>query len=257
MKKIGKLLSLVFVLSIFLGPTVYGQGILKKIKNKTEDKVIDKLFESDNNEQQGNENVYSSGSDSPSNTRGGGLNKTSINVQEQIKSAELAYNDRKYGDAKYSVRQAILGIELEIGEKILKDLPETVDGLPKIDEEDVVTSSGIGFVGMIIERNYREGDKQFKVTIGNDAGMLSAVNMYLASGAYAQSSEEENFKQTKFKDHRAVIEYDEYSGYKLSVPFGQSSVLVMEGVNFSDENEFMNACSEIDIENIKKQLGEQ
>ncbi len=35
-----------------------------------------------------------------------------------------------------------------------------------------------------------------KVTIGNDAAMISAANMYLASGAYATSSEDQNYKQT-------------------------------------------------------------
>jgi hypothetical protein len=53
-----------------------------------------------------------------------------------------------------------------------------------------------------------------------------------------------------------VLEYDEYSGYKLSVPFGQSSILVTNGINFMTEKEMMDASENIDIEKIKKVLGE-
>ncbi|MBN2173793.1 MAG: hypothetical protein JW731_06665, partial [Bacteroidales bacterium] len=257
MKKVVKLLSLVLVLSVFLGQAGYAQNILKKLKNKTEDKVIDKVFDDNTQSQDNTYEQPSSGSDRPSNTRGGGLENTKPDVGQNIKNAEASFGDKKYGDARYAVRQAIMGIELEIGENILKDLPASLEELPKNEEEDMVTSSGIGFVGLIIERTYRKDDKQMKVTIGNDAGMLSAVNMYLAAGGYAQSSSEQNYKQTTFKDHRAVIEYDENSGYKLSVPFGQSSILVTEGVNYESEDDFMNASNEINIDNIKKQLGEQ
>jgi hypothetical protein len=58
-------------------------------------------------------------------------------------------------------------------------------------------------------------------------------------------------------EYRGVLEYDEYSGYKLSVPFGQSSVMVLEGINIQTENEMITAAEKIDLDNIKKTLGEQ
>jgi len=262
MKRIGILISF-FILMAAIGPQVRAQGILKKLKNKTEDKVIDGIFGEDNNNNYNDQNSSGNPSGdvnnsqgSPSNNRGGGLNARSIDVNENIDLASNSFTSKKYSDARSSVREAILGIELEIGKNILNDLPENIDGLPAVTDEDNVTSSGIGFVGLIIERNYRENDKQLKVTIGNDAGMLSAVNMYFAAG-YSSTSTDENVQQTKFKDEKAIIEYDEYSGYKLSVPFGQSSILVTEGVNFETQDEFMSASENIDLENIKKQLGEQ
>jgi hypothetical protein len=59
------------------------------------------------------------------------------------------------------------------------------------------------------------------------------------------------------KGCRAIIEYSEGSGYKLSVPLGQSSLVVFEGVNFASEPEMMTAASAIDLDGIKKMLGEQ
>ena len=82
--------------------------------------------------------------------------------------------------------------------------------------------------------------------------------MYLANGGYAQNTNgQQNWKQTKVKGYRAVIEYNESSGYKLSVPVGQSSIIIFEGINFANEQEMMNAANQIDIDGIKKHLGEK
>ncbi len=234
------------------------QNLMEKMKKKAEEAILKKTpAGEETKDNQSPAGTSSTGTSGPSNTKGGGLSAKTIDVTQQIADAQTAFGAKKYTDAKYSIRQAILGIELEIGKSILKELPEKIAGLSIVTEEDNVTSSGIGFVGLVIHRVYGPGEKQFTLTIGNDAAMLSAVNMYLAAGAYASTADEQNIQQTKFKDYRAIIEYDESSGYKLSVPFGQSSILVTEGVNFSSEEEFMSASNEIDIENIKKHLGEQ
>jgi hypothetical protein len=86
---------------------------------------------------------------------------------------------------------------------------------------------------------------------------MSAVNMYMANGTSTQTSSDQNWKHTKVKGHKAIIEFSEDSGYKLSVPLGQSSILVYEGVNFATEQELMAAANAIDIEAIKKKLGEK
>ncbi len=269
MKKYGILLFLTLMIIGFAGEMAYSQSFIKKIKSKTEDKAIEKIFGKENPDQNGQngqngqdgQNGQSSFPESGSsgnmnNTRGGGLSNTAPDVKANINDAGTSFEDKKYDDARFSVRQAILGIELEIGKQILKDLPENISGLQKVDEEDNVTSSGIGFVGLIIERKYRKGDQELRITIGNDAGLLSAANIYLTSGTYA-STQDQNHKQVKFKDNRALLEYDESSGYKLSVPFGQSSILIAEGINFASEKEIMEAADKIDIDKIKKELGEQ
>jgi len=267
MKKYGILICLTLFIAGFSHEQAFSQSFIKKLKDKSEDKAIEKVFGKDKTDQnnQSNQTSYpdqggssspSSSSSGASNNRGGGLSNTAPDVKANIKDAETAFEGKDYDNARFAVRQAILGIELEIGKKILKDLPESISGLDKVAEEDNVTSSGIGFVGLIIERTYRKGDQELRITIGNDAGLLSMANMYLASGSYA-STQDQNHKQVKFKEYRAVLEYDESSGYKLSVPFGQSSILIAEGINFASEQEIMSAAEKIDIDNIKKELGEQ
>jgi hypothetical protein len=234
-------------------------NFIKKLKNKAEDKAVKKIFGEDTDEAtntSGN-NPNRNSSNSPSNTKGGGLTTEAPDVLDNIGEANGAFGNKKYADARYAVRQAILGIELEIGNNILEGFPEKVNGLPAVKDEDMVASTGIGFVGLVIERTYREGDKQFKVTIGNETALMTAANMYMAAGGGYANTQDQDHKTVKLGDHRGVIEYDENSGYKLSVPFGQSSLLVTEGVNFETEQEMMSASEEIDLNNIKKELGEE
>jgi hypothetical protein len=245
-----------------------------KVGNKTEQKAsqeIDKLFGGKKNQtgtqggqsgqsgadgQQGGQNG-SDGGNNPSNTSGGGLISTPPDVKQNLADAEVAYKKNSYGEARYSVQQAMLGVELEIGNKIMKSLPESVSGLNKEAESDQVTSTGWGWAGLTIHREYSTKDKQFTVTIANNSVMMAGVNAYLSGGYAQQTGGEQNWKQTKLKGYRAVIEYSEGSGYELSVPIGQSSIMVFQGVNFATEAEMMKAAETFNIDGIKKELGEQ
>ena len=153
----------------------------------------------------------------------------------------------------------MLGVELEIGNRILKSLPESISGLNKEAESDQVTSTGWGWAGLTIHREYSDGkDKQLTVNIANNSVLMAGVNAYFASGGYAQQTNgEQNWKQTKVQGYKAIIEFNEGSGYKLSVPIGQSSIIVYEGINFATEPEMMKAAEVIKIDSIKKELGEQ
>lgn len=253
--------------------TANGQGILKKIKDKAQqaaDKAIDKKIDNavgiDNNNSNSNSNSNNADMSSvgrsgkPVNKGGEGLISTPPNVNDNLTSAETSFKAGKYSDARYSVRQAMLGVQMEIGKKILEGLPETISGLKKDATSDQVTSAGwgMGWSGLTIQRDYKLDDKQLSFTIANNAMWMQAVNMYFTNSGYMQTSGgEQKWKQTKVQDEKAIIEFDASSGYKLSVPVGQTTLLVYEGINFSNEQDFMNAVNQIKIEAIKKQLGEK
>jgi hypothetical protein len=152
----------------------------------------------------------------------------------------------------------MLGVELQIGQAILKSLPQAIASMPYDASADQVTSTGWGWAGLTIYREYQKDDKQLRFSVANNAIWMQAINLYFANGGYAQSTGgQQNWKQTKIKGLRAVIEFNEGSGYKLSAPLGQTSLLIYEGVNFANEQEFMKAAEQIDMDKIKKQLGEK
>ncbi|NEU09118.1 hypothetical protein GZH53_12400 [Flavihumibacter sp. R14] len=264
MKNAIKLLSVSLLLLGY--STAHAQNLLKKIKQKAEqtaEKVVDKKIDKAVEDQTGisNENTSTpspSAKNSPGNKGGAGLVTTPPDVNQNLSDAEAAFKANNYGEARYAVQQAMLGVEMQIGKKILAGLPESVSGLKISKEDDKVTSTGWGWVGLTIQRKYAEGDKQLTTTIANNSVWMSAVNLYLANGGYAQtSSDNQKWKQTKVKGNKALIEFDEGSGYKLTVPIGQTSLIIWEGVNFATEQDIMNAANSFDIDGIKKTLGEK
>jgi len=251
--------------------TANSQGILKKIKDKaqqTTDKIIDKKIDdavgtnsNGSSSNSGTPDMSSVGRSGKASNKGGeGLISTPPNVNDNLASAETAFKSAKYSDARYSVRQAMLGVQMEIGKKILAGLPETISGLKKDPSSDQVTSAGwgMGWSGLTIQRDYKQDDKQLSFTIANNAMWMQAVNMYFTNSGYMQTTgSEQKWKQTKVQEEKAIIEYDASSGYKLSVPVGQTTLLVFEGINFANEQDFMNAVNQIKIASIKDQLGEK
>lgn len=248
------------------------QGLLKKMKDKAQqvaDKVVDKKIDDAvgvNNNSNSNSNANSTDmsnvgrSGKPSNKSGEGLISTPPNVNENLTSAETSFKAAKYSDARYSVRQAMLGVEMEIGKKLLAGLPATISNLKKDTASDLVTSAGwgSGWSGLTIQRDYKDGDQQLSFTIANNAMWMQAVNLYFNNSGYMQTSGgEQKWKQIKVQDEKAIIEFDASSGYKLSVPVGQTTLLIYEGINFAKEQDFMAAVNKIDIASIKKQLGEK
>jgi hypothetical protein len=261
----------IFLICFWLVSISTKAQLLKRLQQKAEQKLeqgVDKKLGINQNQngsqngkpsgQNGNGSNTQSGSN-PSNSNGGGLISTPPDVNQNLSDAETAFNKNGYSEARYSVQQAMLGVELEIGNQILKSLPETIASLPKNATADQVTSSGYGWAGLTIQREYKDNkDKLFRVMVANNAMWMSAVNGYLTSGGYAQQTGgEQNWKQTKVKGYRAIIEFYKSSGYKLSVPLGQTSLVVFEGVNFSTEQEIMKSAELVDIDGIKKMLGEQ
>jgi hypothetical protein len=235
------------------------QDLLNKLKRKAGEQIINKVGgQKPNNPTNQNPNSNPNSGNNPTNQGGGGLITTPPDVNQNLTDADVAFKANKYGEARYAVQQAMLGVEMEIGNKVLKSLPQSVAGLKAEVESDQVTSTGWGWAGLTIHREYSNGNKQLSVTVANNAAWMAGVNAYLTSGGYAQTTGgQQNWKQTKVKGYRAIIEYSEGSGYKLSVPLGQTSLVVFGGVNFASEPEMMTAASTLDLDGIKKMLGEQ
>lgn len=252
--------------AVLIGFTANSQGFLNKIKQKADEaatkalekKAKEKAGISETEKKPTGNDTNSNSQGRPTNKGGGGLISTPPDVKQNLTDAEASYKAGGYGEARYAVQQAMLGVELEIGKKVLESMPETVSGLGKNEEADQVTSAGYGWSGLTIHREYRKDDKELRTTVANNSAWMTAVNMYLANSGYAQTTNgEQNWKQTKVKGNKAIIEYDDSSGYKLSVPIGQTSLIVWEGVNFASEQEMMGAANSFDIDGIKKMLGEK
>jgi hypothetical protein len=257
-------------LMLFTVPTRGNAQLLKKLKDKAEqvagkalDKVIDKKVDDAVGKPAGvgtgapGSSRSSAGTSKTGNTAGEGLISSPPDVNLNLAEAESAFRKNQYGDARYGLQQAMLGVELMIGRELVKVLPLKIAGLPVDSTRDKVVSTGWGWVGLTIERQYSKESKEFEIAIANNAVWMQSINLFLANSGFAQQTNDQQWKQVRFQETRSVIEFDKDSGYKLSVPVGQTTLVVLQGVNFTTESEFMAAANEVKIELIKQKLGEQ
>ena len=135
--------------------------LLKKIKdkvNKTVDKAVDKEAEKktgipSETSSTGNDNSSSNSSGKPTNKGGGGLTNTEPpDVKAQMAEAETAHGAKNYSDARYSLQQALMGVEIQLGRQILKSLPVTVVSVPADSLQDKVMSTQWGWNNLSIQR---------------------------------------------------------------------------------------------------------
>jgi len=264
MKKIIACFSAIVFISC-ITPQAQAQGLLKKLKDKVNDKVNTitggNASSTNNSNTNGSATSNSSNSSGPVNRTGAGLTNTAPpDVLSNIAKAETAGKDTNYSQVRYALQQAIMGVEIQLGRQILQSLPNTVDGLTKDTTKNVVSSTQFGWTNMTIQAVYSDGkDKQMTVMIGNIPMYAGLVGLYFNS-AYVQNNmvdKNPNIKQVQVKGEKAIIQFDESTGYSLIAQLGQSTVIAWQCVNFATEDEVMKAAESFDIAGIKKLMGEQ
>jgi hypothetical protein len=251
---------LMFVVCLFSSQLLAQGSLIRRVQEKTEQRIVKEIFGEQDKQQPQQQQPQNQGVESGSsnqNRRGTGLSQNAPDVLAEIRQANESVTAANYLQAKSAVRNALWGVELGIGKKVLEIMPKSVEGLASNEREDKVTSTGIGFAGLVIERVYKgKDDMEVKATIGNDSAILGMAGFYMMGDTWVQS-EQTDQKTIQFKGQRAVIRYSDSDGYTLSVPFGQSSVFIVTGINFDDENRFMAAANHFDLAKIKHELGEQ
>jgi len=264
MKKLLIFAGLLGLVSIT--PTVFGQGMLKKLKDKANqvvDKAADKALGNEVEKRTGipaDDGTSNSGSGKPVNKGGAGLTNTEPpDVKAQMTEAEKAHKAAQYSDARYALSQALMGVEIQLGKEILLSLPKNAAGLAADTLQDKVMSTQWGWSNLSIQRVYKNNAvKQMTMVIGN-AGVYSGLaQLYFANAGMVEASgEQQNYKQVKVKGNKGIIQFDDSKGYSLIIGLGQSSGIIWECINFATEKEVMDAANSFDIDGIKKLLGEQ
>ena len=281
-----KVRLLILVLLLSFG-TAHSQGMLKKAKEKVRqgNKILRDIkgngksssnsnSAGETNGSSNNEEDYNSSERNgrPSNTKGKKLSSSSIDVQAEIKNAENHLETKNYQQTRNSIQQAILGIEFALASKIIEELPLEVQGLKADKEYDHIAASGAGYQGLTLTREYfaeveertnfsdeyneeYDNQKYLSYTLMNSELMLTGVNDYISNPIYS-SGEDGDKKVIRYKEINCLLEFEEYTGYTLSIPVGTKSLVQLNAVNFEDEEEVLKAADSFDLEVIKKYLGE-
>lgn len=238
---------------------------LKKLKDKVSQKVAEAAgvggnTSTTNTQGNGGVNTPANTNGAPVNTTGAGLKNTAPpDVQQNINTAEKATGSADYSNARFALQQAMTGVEIELGRQLLQSLPATVSGLAKDTTQNMVQSLQYGWANLTIQTVYSDGkNKQLKITIGNMPSYAAIVGMYFNNqGLIQNNGGDQKAKQIMVKGNKAIIQFDQNSGYQVLMQLGQGSMVAWECVNFATEDEVMAAVNSFDVDGIKKMMGEQ
>ena len=81
--------------------------------------------------------------------------------------------------------------------------------------------------------------------------------MHMATTSPGMAPQDENTKITRYKGYKAVLEADDYRGYKMSIPIGQSSIFILDCRTCDSESQLIEAADLFDIDEFKSLLGEK
>ncbi len=247
MKVLYKALGVVALL-VLIHPVDSQAQIFDKLRKKAEDMILGK--------EEKKEEEPSETTSSNNKTKVKGKKLAPPDVQTAIDNANASLEAKNYSALRNEIKEALTGVELEIGYQILENMPTTLDGgqLTYSEDQDEVVSNGIGFIGLVIARNYQDNVRDVKASIVNNSTMLAFYNGYL-TGSY--SSDDGEYKTITIQGMKGVITFDNDNKYELGVPLGQGSIFMLTCFNCADENVLISAANEFDLNNIKMLLGEQ
>ncbi|MEM9887804.1 MAG: hypothetical protein AAF849_18055 [Bacteroidota bacterium] len=232
--------------------------LLRKIKQKAEravDRAVDKVIEKEVDKALGVEGTETSDNSSyNSGIEGEGKKLTPPDVAMHITRANEAVTQAQYTDAKFAIQQAILGVELEIGYAILEGLPQSINGMNFLEEEDQVSSTGYGFVGFTVGRVYESNNKALQFSIVSNNILVNSYSGMISNAGYA--SNEGDYKSVMIDGNKAILQYSG-GNYELGIPLGQSSLIVLDCDGFADESEVIQVAKQFKVNEIKAALGEQ
>ena len=186
-----------------------------------------------------------------------GKSLSAPDATQHIEEAENQLSQKAYSDARYEVKQALIAVELAIGQSILEeDMPKQIGNLDYLPHNDAVASSGIGFAGLAVQRSYESNNERMQAGVYNNQTMLLQYQRILTNPSYYENSDVQ-YKTVRVQGQEGSLSFDNDNTYTLGVPFGQNSLFILECVNFSDENQVMNAANAFDLNAIMKKLDEQ
>jgi len=250
----------VLILSVCLfaiSATTHAQVNLRKLRQKAEqaiDKTVDKAISKELGLETGSKDGNNPTSNNPNSIDGKGKKLTPPDVNMHIAQANEAITQDRLSDAKFEIQQAILGVELEIGYDILENLPKTINGMNFKEDDDQVSSAGVGFIGFTIGRYYNSGNKALSFGIISNNILVTSYSSMLTNAGYTSS--EGDYKRVNIDGNQGVIQYKS-GNYELGIPLGQSSIIVLDCDGFADESEVLSVAKQLNINDIKKKLGEQ
>ncbi len=172
-------------------------------------------------------------------------------VQIRLDEALSSYRSEDLENARFSLQEALIGINEAVGQEILSVFPAEMNGMNKVDENDEVTGMNVGFAGLLVHRSYIGEEGEASIDLISDSPMLAGINTILAMPGFMTS--DPNQKRVKVSNYKALLTRNEDDtgkvSYDLQVPLN-SSLLAFQCSGIEDENEVLDLAELIPVKRI-------
>jgi hypothetical protein len=178
------------------------------------------------------------------------FNVEAQDFSKDIADAKVSYSSGKLADAHFSLEQAIQEIDMIVGKEVLKLLPEAMNGVNSVANNDQV-SANVGFVGATVHRSY--GDSGSQVEVISNSPLITSLNAFLNMPFVGGMMRNSTTKVVKIQGYKSRLEKqgDNANGkpnYQLQIPF--KSALITITANGMDENSVMAFANLIPLDKI-------
>lgn len=150
-------------------------------------------------------------------------------------TAKQSYSSGNLENTRFALQQMLQSIDLISGKEVLKVLPESFGGMSAQSATDQV-STGTGFAGVIIHREYRSGDKMASMEVISNSPLISSLNAMLAMPFMGAGNNGDRMV-TKIDGYKALIQKgaeDQKVTYDVQIPLG-STLITVKTENFTDD----------------------
>ncbi len=186
----------------------------------------------------------------------------SVSAQEKLeqymKEANESIVKKDYRKAQSAMQKALTEINIVVGKELLAALPLEINGMKASAENDTNggTVPGIMSVGVTVTRDYANEDRSLSVTIMSNSPAAISISMMISNPSLMEQTGE-GHKVVEVGKSFGLLSYEaEDKLGDLQIPIG-NSVISLNADEINSPDEIIEIAKKLNIDNLKKILGEQ
>ena len=179
-----------------------------------------------------------------------GMKGQTQDVAGLLSTARGDYESGNLENARFSLQEALNGINHAIGRDMLALMPDNLGSLEKDVDQDNVTGVNTGFAGLFVSREYLDDNQNASVEIVSDSPLIGGIKTLLSMPAFLMK--DPNQKRIKVEGQKALLTRNESEtsvGYEVQLIFG-STLFTFRTDGVDSENEVLAMLQQIPVKDL-------
>lgn len=179
-----------------------------------------------------------------------GMQGQAQDVPGLLSTARSDYESGNLENARFSLQEALNGINQAIGSDMLALMPDKLGPLEKDVTQDNVTGVNTGFAGLFVSRQYLGENQSASVEIVSDSPLIGGIKTLLSIPAFLMK--DPNQKRIKVEGQKALLTRNEGESsvnYEIQLIFG-STLFTFHADGFDKEDDILAMLKQIPVKDM-------